>query len=104
MDQITNLKQILVKAQSNDNNERNANEQQIQQMMTQNNMNLIQMLMMVVNEQISPDTDPKILSESKQARTLASIVFKNALYVNVFSQNDMPQHDKSVWFQIDIEI
>ena len=50
------------------------------------------MLMMIVNK----DQEP---SEAN-ARTLASILFKNTLFVNIFSGSQLQVH-QSVWYQIE---
>jgi hypothetical protein len=45
------------------------------------------MLMMIVNEAIGDQQDSQSQKEGKSARTLAAILFKNALYIGVFVSN-----------------
>ena len=45
---------------------------------------MIGMLMMIVNEAVENQADAQKQSETKAARSLAAIVFKNALYIGVF--------------------
>jgi hypothetical protein len=54
------------------------------------------MLMMVVNQSDSTVDDAK-------ARQLASILFKNTLYLNVFKDGHLTSMNNSVWFQISQE-
>jgi len=55
--------------------------------MAQDIKSLIGMLMMIVNEAIGDQQDSQSQKEGKNARTLAAILFKNALYIGVFVQN-----------------
>ena len=88
---ISDFKQILINSQASNNAIRSDNESKIKQIRDQNSVNFIQMLMMVVNHSGSTDDDTK-------ARQLASILFKNTLYLNVFQDGHLTSMNNSVWF------